>query len=216
MTFKDRQVEKDFFLTHIKEEFPLWRSGIDGVSGVLGHRFHPRPAPWVKDPALLQPQVRSRVRLGSHPWPANLICLGAAKREKEKEVRGVWKFIGVKASSSSRLGRYGVTVLRPARRWLLSTSAVQGALLGAQIEDSAKGRGPDRPPGARSWEGSVEREAGEADRGCFIAQTTELTRREPWGLPGQFLALLAGPTFAFPPKILFHSFKKLPQFVGRA
>ena len=86
MTFKDRQVEKDFFLTHIKEEFPLWRSGIDGVSGVLGRRFHPRPAQWVKDPALLQPQVRSRVQLGSHPWPANLICLGAAKREKERKL----------------------------------------------------------------------------------------------------------------------------------
>lgn len=63
----------------------------------------------------------------------------------------------MKASSSSRLGRYGVTVLRPAGRWFLSASAVQGALLGAQIEDSAKGRGPiaRREPGAgrRVWRG---------------------------------------------------------------
>ena len=46
----------------------------------------PGLAQWVKDPLLLQLQLqlRSRLRLGSDPWPGNSICHGAAKKKKKK------------------------------------------------------------------------------------------------------------------------------------
>ena len=39
----------------------------------------PSPAQWVKDLALFQLSLRSRLWLGSDPWPGNSICHGAAK-----------------------------------------------------------------------------------------------------------------------------------------
>ena len=33
-------------------EFLLWCNGISSISGVQGHRFHPQPSTWVKDPVL--------------------------------------------------------------------------------------------------------------------------------------------------------------------
>ena len=37
---------------------------------------------WVKDLALLQRQLRSRLRLTSDPWPGISMCHGAARKEK--------------------------------------------------------------------------------------------------------------------------------------
>ena len=48
----------------------------------------PSPAQWVKDPALPQLQQRSKLRIGSDPWPGNSISRGAAKKEK-KMVDGI-------------------------------------------------------------------------------------------------------------------------------
>ena len=44
---------------------------------MLGRRFDPLPAHWVKDLVLLQ------LRLGSDPWLRNSICPGAAKIGKK-------------------------------------------------------------------------------------------------------------------------------------
>ena len=41
----------------------------------------PSLAQWVKDPASPQLWLRSRLRLGSDPWPRNSICLGAGKKK---------------------------------------------------------------------------------------------------------------------------------------
>ena len=40
---------------------------------------------WLKDPALLQLQHRSQLRLRSDPWPRNSVCLGVAKKEEKRE-----------------------------------------------------------------------------------------------------------------------------------
>ena len=55
----------------------------------------PGPPQWVKDPALLQVQLRSRLRLGSDPWPRSGICCGVAKNERERgknKLRGLGFF----------------------------------------------------------------------------------------------------------------------------
>ena len=41
----------------------------------------PGPAQWVQDPALLQLQFKSRLLLGSDPWPRSFRDLGAATDE---------------------------------------------------------------------------------------------------------------------------------------
>ena len=40
------------------------------------------PAHWVKDLALPQLQLRSKLQLRSDPWPGNSICCGTAKKKK--------------------------------------------------------------------------------------------------------------------------------------
>jgi len=65
-------------------EFLLWCNGIGRVVGVLGCRFDPQLAQWVKDPALLQLRLRLGMWLGSHPWPRNFMYYRAAKNEKKK------------------------------------------------------------------------------------------------------------------------------------
>ena len=50
----------------------------------------PSPTEWVKDPMLPQLWLRSKLRLGSDPWPGSSMCLGAAqngeeRKEKEKK-----------------------------------------------------------------------------------------------------------------------------------
>ena len=45
----------------------------------------PHPTQWVKDPALLQLQLRSQVGLRCDPWPRNSICRGAAKKKGKKK-----------------------------------------------------------------------------------------------------------------------------------
>ena len=40
----------------------------------------PSLAQWVKDPVLL----KSKLHLGSGPWPKNSMCLGVAKKRGEK------------------------------------------------------------------------------------------------------------------------------------
>ena len=47
----------------------------------------PGLAQWVKDPVLLQLQLRSQLWLRSDPWPRNSICHGAAKKKKRKKKR---------------------------------------------------------------------------------------------------------------------------------
>ena len=42
----------------------------------------PSLAQWVKDPALLQLQLRWHLQLGSDPWPGNSICCRASKINK--------------------------------------------------------------------------------------------------------------------------------------
>ena len=70
--------------TKINEEVPLWYNGISGVLGVLGCRFKPRLAQWVKDPVLPQLQHRPQLWLRFNPWPRNSICHGKAKKKKKK------------------------------------------------------------------------------------------------------------------------------------
>ena len=65
-------------------ELPLWLNGMGGILGVLGHRFDPWLAHWVKDLVLPQLWLRSRLCLGSDPWPGSSMCLWAAKNEKKK------------------------------------------------------------------------------------------------------------------------------------
>ena len=43
------------------------------------------PAHWVKILALRQLQCRSKLWLGSNPWPRNSICCGAVKKKKKKK-----------------------------------------------------------------------------------------------------------------------------------
>ena len=43
----------------------------------------PGLAPWVKDLALPQLWLESRLQLGSDPWPRNSMCQGAAKNENK-------------------------------------------------------------------------------------------------------------------------------------
>ena len=62
--------------------FPPWRSGMGGVSAVPERRFDPQPGQWIKDPEVLQLQLRLKLQLGSDPWPGNSICRGAAKNKK--------------------------------------------------------------------------------------------------------------------------------------
>ena len=52
-----------------------WDAGL-----ILGPKY------WVKDPALLQLQLRSQLWVGSDPWPGNSICCGAAKRENNLKI----------------------------------------------------------------------------------------------------------------------------------
>ena len=68
-------------------EFLLWRSGIGGISGALGHKFHPRLAQWVKHLVLPQLQNRSQLQFRSDPWLENSICCRAATRKKKKKCR---------------------------------------------------------------------------------------------------------------------------------
>lgn len=44
-------------------EFPLWHNGIDGLLGMLGHRFDPDQAQQVDDPMLPQLRLGSQLRL---------------------------------------------------------------------------------------------------------------------------------------------------------
>ena len=52
------------------------------------------PAQWVKDLALLKLWLRSRLWLGSDPWPRGSICLRAAKkkckRKKKRTTAAAW------------------------------------------------------------------------------------------------------------------------------
>ena len=69
-------------------EFLLWRDGINGISGIL-ERWDvgsiPSLAHWVKDQVLPQLWLRSRLLLGSDPWPRNSTCRGIAKKEKNED-----------------------------------------------------------------------------------------------------------------------------------
>ena len=65
-----------------KREFLLWHNRNGGSLGVLGDRFHPKPAQWVKDPVSPQLWLRSQLRLGSDPWPGNSVCCEGAKKER--------------------------------------------------------------------------------------------------------------------------------------
>ena len=59
-----------------------------GATASAGSQEHwdtvliPGPAQWVKDLALPQLWLRSRLWPGSDPWPGNSICLGEAKKKK--------------------------------------------------------------------------------------------------------------------------------------
>ena len=64
---------------NIFQEFPLWHSGISGVSGARVQI--PSPAQWVKDLAWMQLQLRSDA------WPWNATWHGAAKKEKQNKTR---------------------------------------------------------------------------------------------------------------------------------
>ena len=57
----------------VGQEFPLWHNRIIGILGVLGHRFDPRPAGWVKDSVLPQLWLRLQLWLAADPWPGNSI-----------------------------------------------------------------------------------------------------------------------------------------------
>ena len=54
-----------------------------GVLGVLGCRFDLQPAQWVKDPVLLQLQLRSHLWLGSDLWLGHSICHKVAPPPKK-------------------------------------------------------------------------------------------------------------------------------------
>ena len=62
-------------------EFPLWHNRIDRLLGGLGYRFNPPPS--IKDPALLQLQLRSWLWLRSDPLPRSSIGHGVAKKGKK-------------------------------------------------------------------------------------------------------------------------------------
>ena len=47
--------------------------------GSAGKRVQSQVAQWVKDLVLPQLWLRSRLHLGSDPWPRNSICHGVAK-----------------------------------------------------------------------------------------------------------------------------------------
>ena len=79
-----RELFQLFNLKNPIQESPLWCNGIGDILGVWGHRFNPGLAEWVKDPALLQPQLRSQLRLRADPWSRNSICHRKAKREEKK------------------------------------------------------------------------------------------------------------------------------------
>ena len=61
-------------------EFLLWCNRIAGVSAVLGCRFNPGPAQWVKDPVLSQLWHRLKLWLEHDPWPGNSMCRGTTKK----------------------------------------------------------------------------------------------------------------------------------------
>ena len=67
------------------------RSSRCGTTGLVVSWEHwdadsiPSPAQWVKDPALLQLQLRSQLQHGSDPCPGNSLCCEATKKEKEKQ-----------------------------------------------------------------------------------------------------------------------------------
>ena len=63
----------------------VWRSHC-GARGSLGCRFDPWPAQWVQVLALWQSRLRSRLQLGSDPWPGYSICHGAATKGGGGEV----------------------------------------------------------------------------------------------------------------------------------
>ena len=50
----------------------------------------PSPAPWLKDPELLQLQLRWQPPLGSDPWPENSICCGAARKKGREGGRSTY------------------------------------------------------------------------------------------------------------------------------
>ena len=70
-------------------EFQVWRSGIRGIFGMLGHRFNPQPAQWVKDPALLQLQLRLQLcrNCGQDliPGSGTPYAVGQPKNKTKKE-----------------------------------------------------------------------------------------------------------------------------------
>ena len=71
-----------------KDNYETSHCGTKGSAVSLEHwdvGLHPSWAQWVKDPVLLQLQLRSHLWLGSDPGPMNSICHGVAKKEKKKE-----------------------------------------------------------------------------------------------------------------------------------
>ena len=48
------------------------------------------PGQWVKDPALLQLQMRLQLQLGFDPWPRNSICCRVAKERVGKSLINKW------------------------------------------------------------------------------------------------------------------------------
>ena len=68
------------------EEFPLWHKGISGVSAVPGCMFDPPPGTVVKESGPMpQLQRRSKLQLGSDPWPRNSIFHEMAKKKKKEK-----------------------------------------------------------------------------------------------------------------------------------
>ena len=57
------------------------------------------PAQWLKDLVLQQVWLRSRLWVGSDPWPGNSTCCGAAKKGKKKKKErkkgnvGLWWYV---------------------------------------------------------------------------------------------------------------------------
>ena len=58
----------------------------------------PSLAPWVKDPALPQLQLRSRLGFISDPWPGGSVCRRVAQNGKNKQTKNI-KAIAVQKSS---------------------------------------------------------------------------------------------------------------------
>ena len=87
------------------KEIPLWHNRIISVSGALERRLDPRPAQWVKDPALLQLWLTLQLWLGSDPWPGNSTCCGVAKKKKKKNSQKEERVSGIdkKFKSDSNL-----------------------------------------------------------------------------------------------------------------